>query len=80
MSRNLACRLTQGGALNLALLAANLAESAGSSAISHALRAEIYACAGLRCRLCLPRWLRRIIAGYFFRRAKFPAFHFSCFN
>jgi len=62
--------LTQGGALNLALLAANLAESAGASAISHALRAEIYACAGIRCRLCMPKWIRRIISGYFFRRAK----------
>lgn len=62
--------LTQRGALNIALLAANLAESAGSSAISHAFRAEMYACAAIRCRLCLPRWLRLPIAGYFFRRAK----------
>uniref|UniRef100_A0A914HRC0 BHLH domain-containing protein n=1 Tax=Globodera rostochiensis TaxID=31243 RepID=A0A914HRC0_GLORO len=63
-------RLTSRGALNLALLATNLAESAGSPAIPHSFRAEIYLCAALRSILCMPKCLRRVVAAYFFRRAK----------
>lgn len=62
---------TSRGAFNLALLAANLAESAGPSAIAHSLRAEIYLCAAVRSRLCLPKCVRRVVAAYFFRRAKY---------
>ncbi|KAL3077238.1 hypothetical protein niasHS_013227 [Heterodera schachtii] len=63
-------RLSSRGALNLALLATNLAESAGSPAIPHSFRAEIYLCAALRSVLCMPKCLRRVVAAYFFRRAK----------
>ncbi|KAL3077253.1 hypothetical protein niasHS_013242 [Heterodera schachtii] len=63
-------KLSSRGALNLALLVANLAESAGSPAILHSFRAEIYLCAALRSVLCMPKCLRRVVAAYFFRRAK----------
>lgn len=58
--------------LYLALSAVNLAESAGASTdgLPRNVMADIYIHAGLRTKLCMWAPFRRLVAGYFFRRAR----------